>query len=132
MDNKEFRDLKKKIIPIPLQDHFAKNREVIDNNIKQYNKLTKDIMDSDITPDLKAATTYMLDMGEALYETATMLLDHDEMAFFGLFSLRNAVDEIETTLNNHGIKIESVLQYKQGLRFVDEYIKHHSDKIDPL
>jgi hypothetical protein len=132
LTDKEFDDLKKEIMPIELQEHFAKNRQVFQNNINKFEGLTKQLSSIKATDEQKAILALILDLGQSLYGTANVLLEHNEMSFFSAFILRQELDRLRSTLNQQGIEIDDIAQYKDGLRFVDDYIKHASkDDTDP-
>jgi len=124
LNDKEFDDLKKKIMPIELQEHFAKNRKVFQNNIKKFEDMTKEISSTNGRIEDKAILAFMLDLGQSLYGSAEVLLEHNEMSFLSAFILRQELDRLRSTMNQQGIEIDDFAQYKEGLRFVDDYIKH--------
>lgn len=130
LKDEEFDDLKKKTLPIELQDHFAKNREVFQNNITKFENLTKQLGSINTNAENKAILAFILDLGQSLYGATDVLLEHNEIAYFGLFLLREEIDRIRNTLNQQGIDIDDISQYKDGLRFVDDYIKHASREDD--
>lgn len=128
MNDKEFDELKKKVLPLPLQDHFAQNREVFQNNIKKFENLTKQLSSTNATAEQKAMLSFILDLGQSLYGSADVLLEHNEIAYFGLFTLREEIDNMKTALKKRGIQIDNLLKYESGLKFVDDYIKHSSQE----
>ena len=67
---------------------------------------------------------FILDLGQSLYGATDVLHEHNEIAYFGMFLLREEIDRIRNTLDQQGIEIDDISQYKDGLRFIDDYIKH--------
>ena len=61
------------------------------------------------------------------YRVSNVLMDQNEMSFVGSYILRKKLDQVENTLDKHGIKIEKIERLEKGLRFVDDYINHHPD-----
>ena len=127
MNSKSFDELKREVLPLDLQDHFVKNREIFNRNIEKYENLMNAIQKSNISLEQKAIFDLILDSLQNSQRTESVLLDHNEMAYFSCFLLRNQIEHIDNTFKNHGIIIERLTGYEKGLRFVDDYIKHHSD-----
>lgn len=127
MNDKEFDDLKKKLLPIELQEHFAKNRKVIDNNTAQFEDFENELSNLKGTAEAKAVMGYILDFAKEQYRSLNMLLDHNEMLYLSSIFLRQKIDRIENSLSQQGIKIDDLLKYDDALRWVDDYIKHSNE-----
>lgn len=126
MNDEEFTKIKKETLPLDLQEHFAKNRDVFDRNIEKFETVMEAVQKSEMHSEMKVTVDYLLDSLLNSQRTASVLFDHNEMTYFFCFLLRKQIDHIERTLNDHGIIIDRISGYELGLRFVDEYIKHSS------
>lgn len=127
MKDKEFDELKKELLPKELQDNFAKNREVFDRNIEKFENVIDAIKESNLHPDMKVTIDYIVDSLLNSQRTDSIMFEHMEMMYFACFLFRKQLDQTEYTLKKHGIIIERIAGYEKGLRFVDDYIKHHPE-----
>lgn len=127
MNDKEFENLRKELMPIELQDYFVKNKEIFDSNIEKFENVMDAVKKSNMHPEMKVTVNYILDSLQNSIHTESMLFNHNEIMYFTCMLLRKQLEETENTLKKHGITIERIVGYEKGLRFVDDYIKHHND-----
>lgn len=128
MNDKSFDELRDELLPKEIQDHFKLNRGVFDRNtarIEDLENATKEEMKNGTLE--KAFMMYVLDFAKEQYRVSNVLMVQNEMSFVGSYILRKKLDQVENTLDKHGIKIEKIERLEKGLRFVDDYINHHPD-----
>ena len=127
LNDKEFDELRKQLLPIDLQEHFDKNRKVFDDNTAKFEEFESELSDLKGTEEGKAILGYVTDFAKEQYRIANSVLDHNEMLYLACLFLRKKIEKIETSLAQNGIKIDELLKYNDALRFIDDYIKHSSE-----
>ncbi|HSB57738.1 MAG TPA: hypothetical protein VLD38_08020 [Nitrosopumilaceae archaeon] len=127
MNEKEFDELKKELLPKELQEHFAKNKQVIDNNVAKFEELENGLSNLEATEEGKAIIGFMLDFAKEQLRSSNIALEHNEMLYVASYFLKQKIDKIENSSGNQGIKIDGLLKYDNALKFIDDYIKRSSE-----
>jgi hypothetical protein len=131
LEDKEFDDLKKKLLPKELQEYFAKNRKIIDNNIAKFEDTENGLSKIRGTDEGKAIVRYVIDLAKEQYRSMNDQLENNEMLYTTCLILKERIDEIESSLGKQGIKVDGLLKYDKALSFIDDYIKRSWEDREP-
>lgn len=130
MSEKDFDELRMKFLPTELQEHFDKNRKVIDNNMAKFEEIENELSKQN-QQDLTIATlSYIMDFGKEQYRTANMLLEHNELLYMMIFVLKKNDEKLENAFSQQGVKVDGLLKYDDALKFINDYIKRSSRDLE--
>lgn len=127
MNDKEFEDLKDRLLPIELREEFEKNREICNKNAIQIENFAQDLKKIEGVKVEKVILGYILEWADSQIRSLNIAINHREMLYLTNMILRQRIEKIENTLHDKGIEVENLLKYNDALRFIDNYIKHSSE-----
>ncbi len=127
MNDKESEEIIKTYLPVALQEYFAKNRKVFDNNMEKFEETENELSKTEVTDEQKAIIQYIINLAKEQYRSMSDQLENNEMLYTFSFILRKKIEDLTETLEKQGIKLDGLLRYEKGLKYVDDYIKHSSE-----
>ena len=125
MDSGElYRKLRDELLPESFKHHFDESKTSLIKNKKIIESMQASIYSTD---GEKALLKIIKILANKIYDDTYSITRELEALFVYHCITQKKIGGLITELKRHDIKINDLTQFEEGLRWVDDYIKHSSE-----